>query len=121
MKGDDLARRLMEFSIAAIRIARPLATRFEGRHVAHQLLRSATASGANYEEARGAESRADFVHKIRLSGKEMRESYYWLQLTHYAGLLPGADLTTLIGEARELVAILASSANTANTKRKVVR
>jgi len=51
-----------------------------GRRIGDQLLRSGTAVGANYEEARAAESGSDFVHKLQLALKELRESYYWLSL-----------------------------------------
>ena len=74
MKGDDIAERLLEFAIA-------------GRRLASQLVRAGTAGGAHYEEARGAESRADFVHKIRLAAKEVRESRYWLNVIQRAKLL----------------------------------
>jgi four helix bundle protein len=57
------------------------------RHVMRQLVRAATAGGANYEEGRGAESRADFLHKLGIANKEVREALYWLQLTRDAELL----------------------------------
>jgi hypothetical protein len=70
-------------------------------------------SGANYEEARGAESRADFVHKVGLALKECRESVYWLKVTHRAELVKPALLEGLLQEAGELIAILAKSRSTA--------
>ena len=78
-------------------------------------MRAATAAGANYEEARAAESRADFVHKLGVSAKEMREACYWIELTCHAGLLRPAP-RPLLDEGRELAAILGASARTAKSR-----
>jgi len=78
----------------------------------HQLVRAATGGGANYEEARGAESRADFVHKTSVAAKEVREALYWLRLIQQAKLVD-ANVAPLIQEANELLAILSSSVKTA--------
>jgi len=78
----------------------------------HQLVRAATGGGSNYEEARGAESRADFVHKTSVAAKEVREALYWLKLVGQAKL-SDKDIAELIKEADELVAILTSSVRTA--------
>ncbi|MDI6811170.1 MAG: four helix bundle protein [archaeon] len=74
-----------------------------------QLMRSATSSGANYEEACGAESKADFVHKMQLVLKELRESLYWLKLIERSKLIPDEDLQPLLAEAEELVKIVAKT------------
>jgi len=116
MKGDNIAQRLLVFGADVLRIVAHLPKTTEGRHVAKQLTRAATATGANYEEARGAESRADFVHKAKISGKEMRESRYWIQLIQHANLTPDIDLAPSIQEAHELVAILSASAKTAQSR-----
>ena len=63
-KGDDIAARLLDFSSKALDISSSLPKRDAWRHIASQLVRSATAGGANYEEARGAETRADFIYKV---------------------------------------------------------
>src|SRR6516164_7284863 len=87
LKGDDIAQRLLDYGVRVIRLAQSLLKNATGRHVAGQLLRAGTSAGANYEEARGAESRADFIHKLGIAWKEMRESRYWLRLIHRAALL----------------------------------
>lgn len=115
MKGDDLAERLLDFADQVLRVCRDLRQDVPGRHVARQLIRAASAGGAIYEEARGAESRADFVHKIGIATKEVRESLYWLKLIQRADLAPGRSPQTLIGEASQLVAILTASGRTAKT------
>src|ERR1044071_9001483 len=113
MKGDDIAGRLLEFAVRVLRLVRTLRSDAIARHVARQLLRSATAGGANYEEARSAESRADFAHKVSLAAKELRESRYWLRLISEAELASREALRPLITEAGELLAILTASAKTA--------
>jgi four helix bundle protein len=77
-----------------------------------QLIRAATGAGANYEEARAAESRADFIHKVGIAAKEMREAHYWLSLIGHSGWFRD-DVSKVIREAAELVAILGASARTA--------
>ena len=116
MKGDDIADRLLDFAAQVLRIVCGLPQTPQGRHVAKQLTRSATAPGAHYDEARGAESRADFVHKVKIAAKEMRESHYWLRLVGRAQLAPQQDLSSAIDEARQLTAILSASATTAASR-----
>lgn len=89
-----------------------------GRHIGDQLMRSATSSGANYEEACSAESRADFVHKMQIVLKELRKSLYWLKLLERSKLIPSEDLQPLLSEANELVKIVAKSVITAKSKGK---
>ena len=114
MKGDDIADRLLDFAVQVLRIIAALPKNPTSGHIAKQLTRSATAPGAHYDEARGAESRADFVHKVRIACKEMRESHYWLRLIVHAGFMPERHLCSAIDEARQLTAILTASANTAS-------
>jgi four helix bundle protein len=83
-----------------------------GRRVGDQLLRSGTSAGANYEEARGAESKDDFAHKLQIALKELRESNYWLRLLVKSGKLPSVRMTGLIDESNQLRAILSKSVAT---------
>ena len=84
-----------------------------GKHVHNQLLRSGTAPGANYEEARGAESKADFVHKLSIVLKELKESRYWLKVAYRVPLVKPDRLKLLLDESEELIAIIAKSIFTA--------
>ena len=84
-----------------------------GRHVAGQLVRCGTSSAPNYDEACSAESKADFVHKIAVALKEMRETRGWLRFIVKLQLQPSAIMTPLINEAEELFRMLASSFRTA--------
>ncbi len=112
-KGADIAERLLRYAANVIWICKNLLSTPEGRHIRKQLVGSGTSPGANYEEARCAESRADFVHKLKIANKELRESRYWLRLAKLAGFLPHRAATSLIAEASELVAILTASIKTA--------
>jgi len=116
MKGDDLAERLLNFAVRVIRLVDALPKRLAGRHIGGQLLRAGTSPGANYEEGRAAESKADFIHKIGIARKEIRESSYWLRLVQHAGLVKKTLLTNLIQEAHELIAILTASVKTAKSR-----
>jgi len=116
MKGDNIADRLLWFSARIVRLCKTTPKDPAARHVMRQLVRSSTGGGSNYEEARGAESRADFIHKVSIAVKELRESLYWLRLAE-AAEITSQPLEELIREANELVAILTSSVRTA--KRRV--
>ncbi len=113
-RGGNIAERLLQFAVVILKLVKTFPNDIAGRHVAGQLLRAATSSGANYEEARAAESRADFIHKVGVSGKEMGESIYWLELVARSGWT--RDLASVIGEARELAAILGASFRTAKAR-----
>jgi four helix bundle protein len=117
-RGADIAERLLALASAIVGLARRMPRDVAGRHVASQVVRSATSAGANYEEARAAESRSDFVHKVRLAAKEMRETIFWLRLIRSCAMVSSTAATNLdaiVGEATELVAILMASARTART------
>jgi len=113
VKGDDIADRLLDFGVRVIRLADALPKRLAGKHVGAQLLRCGTSAGANYEEGRGAESRADFVHKLGIARKEAREASYWLRLVQRAKLVKPDRVSELVQEAHELCAILNASVKTA--------
>jgi len=76
----DLEDRLIEFAVAIIKLTESLPRTRAGKHVGGQLLRSGTSPASNYGEAQGAESRSDFIHKMRLSLKELRETRVWLKI-----------------------------------------
>jgi four helix bundle protein len=111
-KGENIAERLLLLAIAVAKLCKTLPHDRVGSHVSFQTLRASTGSGANYEEARAAESRADFIHKVALAAKEMRETIYWLRFIAGAELSE-LDVQPMVKEARELVAILVASGRTA--------
>jgi four helix bundle protein len=112
-KGDDIARRLLALA-AEVLLLLPRLSRYPGGiNLGKQLERCGPAGGTNYEEARGAESRADFVHKVRIALKEVRETHYWLALAESAGYVDPQRVAPMLREADELAAILTASAKTA--------
>ena len=109
---NDLEERLARYAGETLRVAAELPNTKEGRHVRDQLLRSGTAPGAHYAEARGAQSSADFIHKVALAAKEARESVHWLRTTVYARFIE-RDISGLVDEGQQITAILAASLQTA--------
>jgi four helix bundle protein len=107
MDENELSKRLFRFSVDVIKMLRTLNGGNEIRIICHQLGKSATSSGANYEESQAAVSRADFGHKVSIALKEMRESNYWLRILKE--LYPtDSEITRLTNESLELKNILGS-------------
>jgi four helix bundle protein len=108
--------RYLAFGAAVLRLLPQLPTNRVGAHVGDQLFRSATSVGAHLQEARAAESRADFIHKMQMALKEIREAKYWLSLIGAAEVLPTDVPHSLLKEAGELVAILSQSVITVKAR-----
>ena len=108
--------RLLDFGARCIHLATKLPKSDIGRHIALQLTRAATSAGANYSEACGAESTNDFIHKLQISLKELREADYWLRLIARVKMVKPSRLPELTAECDELQAILVAAITT--TKRK---
>lgn len=88
----NLSERLLDFGASIVRLVIRLEKTYPGRHIGNQLMRSTTSSGANYEEACAAESKAGFIHKMQVVLKELRESLYWLKLMKKSGIASNVDL-----------------------------
>lgn len=114
----ELDERLLDYGARIIKLVEALPPTLAGRRIGDQLLRSGTAVGANYEEARGAESKSDFVHKLQIALKELRESHYWLRLLVKAEVFPLDRLRELIDESTQLRAILSKAVATTKGKAK---
>jgi four helix bundle protein len=112
-KANDLEKRLIAFAAAIVRLSSQLPRTPQGRHICGQILRSGTAAAANYGEARGAESRADFIHKLKVVFKELNETTIWLEVTAQSALLSPESLGAIIAENRELCRIIGASIKTA--------
>ena len=111
---DEIADRLLNLASKVIKLVSGFPKYNPGLMISNQLMRSITSCGANYEEARGAESRADFIHKMQIVLKEMRESIYWLRLIEKIEITKGpAEVGALIFEATGLSNIVAKSIVTA--------
>jgi four helix bundle protein len=111
----DLQERLLDYAVRVVKLVESLPRTLAGRRIGDQLLRSATAVGANYEEARGAESSDDFIHKLQVALKELRESNYWLRLISKAGILPAKCLSGILDESTQLRAMLSKAVVTAKS------
>ena len=113
----DLEERLVDFAVRIIKMAESLPKTGTGKHISGQIVRSGTAPAANYGEAQSAESKADFIHKMRLSLKELRETRVWLLIVVRAELVkPATKLEDLIGENNQLISIFVASITTARKK-----
>jgi four helix bundle protein len=110
---NELITRMKALALGSIRLMDGLPRSETGVVLGRQLLRSATAVGANYRSACKAKSSADFIAKIAIAEEEADETQYWLELLFESGIIPEDDFRSLHGEARELTAILASSGKTA--------
>jgi len=113
VKGDDIAERLLDFAVEVLRLVKAIKKQPNGGNAARQLERCGPAAGSNYEEARAAESRADFIHKLSVATKEMRESLYWIRVAKRAELAAAEDVAAAEQEANELTAILMRCVRTA--------
>jgi len=115
----DLEERFINFAVRIIRAAESLPETVVGKHIGGQIIRSGTSPAANYGEAQGAESRSDFIHKIKICLKELRETRIWLLMIVKAGLSkPASKLDPLINENNELISIFVTSIKTAKQQAK---
>jgi four helix bundle protein len=118
LRADDLENRLIDFSVRIIKLSMNLPKTPAGRHIAGQIMRSGTSPAPNYGEARGAESHADFVHKLRIVLKELNETSIWLRIIERSKLLKREMLLSLIAENNELSRVFTASLKTARLRSK---
>jgi four helix bundle protein len=116
METREVSERLLGYGVRAIRVVESLPRNLVGRRIGDQLLRSSISVGANYEEAQGAESREDFVHKLQIALKEVRESNYWLRLLAKAEIIPSNRLSAILDESNQLRAMLSKAVATTKGK-----
>ena len=115
----DLEQRLIDFAVRIIRIAESLPKTKVGNHVAGQLIRCGTSPAPNYGEAQSAESRSDFIHKMKVCLKELRETKVWLIMIVRANLLKSkSNLEPDINENDELISIFMASIKTAKQNKR---
>lgn len=114
-----VADRLLDYAARIIKVVGALPRTPAARRIGDELLRSGTSVGAHYEEAQGGESHADFVHKLQIAVKELREFNYWLRLLHKSGTIPASRLTAILDESNQLRAMLSKAVATAKGKSKI--
>lgn len=113
----QLQDRLIDFSVLAIDVVDGLISSKAGNHLGGQLVRSATSCPFNYGEAQSAESSKDFVHKMSVVLKELRETWVCLEIIRKAKLTPNSDQLTIISkENNELISIFVKSIETSKNK-----
>jgi four helix bundle protein len=114
----DLEERLLNFTADVVRLADSLPSTKAGNHIAGQLLRCGTSPLANHGEVEAAESRKDFLHKLRICLKELRETWRWLRLIGRLELTQDDQLRTTLTEVEELIRIFAASVRTTEKNAK---
>ncbi len=116
----DLEERLITFAVSICTIAERLPSNRVGSHVAGPLIRCGTSPAPNYGEAQGAESRKDFIHKMKVCLKELRETHVWLKFVKRMKLYESDDLEMALKEGNKLISIFVRSILTAqrNTRKK---
>ena len=116
-QANDLEERLVDFAVRVIGVVEALPDTKAGNHIAGQLIRSGTSPAPNYGEAQSAESRNDFIHKMKVCLKELRETIIWLKIIMRKPLLPAERLVPLIQENDELISIFVTSVKTAQANK----
>lgn len=112
-KPGDLSERFLDYGVLIVNVCLELRRTHIGRRISTQLFDAGSSAGANYEEARAGQSKADFVHKLQIVLKELRESLYWLLLVQRSRILDSTELDEAIRETRELSNIIGKSVVTA--------
>jgi len=116
-KRHDLEDRLIDFAVSLINLVESLPNTKSANHLGGQLLRSGTSPSLNYGEAKSGESKNDFIHKMKVCLKELRESYNCLRIIQRANISPDEQLVIyLIKECNELISIFVKSIVTATKK-----
>jgi four helix bundle protein len=119
MEKFDLEDRLIAFAVLIIKIVESMPNTKAGIHLAGQLVKSGTSPALNYGEAQSAESRKDFIHKMKISLKELRESFICLKIISIAKLHKSDDLINeVLTENDELISIFVKSVETARKNLK---
>ena len=119
MRADDLESRLIDFAVRIVNLSSRLPKTPAGKHIAGQIMRSGTSPAPNYGEARGAESHADFVHKLRIVLKELNETSIWLKVIKRSQMQKEELLVEIIEENTELCRIFTASLKTARNGSKM--
>ncbi len=117
----DLEERLLDYAARVMRLAEKLPSTRAGNHVAAQLLRCGTSPLPNHGEAQGAESPRDFIHKMRICLKELRETRRWLKLIQRVPMVKSPrQVEPLLDETESLIKIFFTSIRTAQKKQDTI-
>lgn len=114
----DLQKRLIAFSVMILKIVEKLPKTVIGIHFARQLVKSGTSPAFHHAEAQSAESRKDFIHKLKIGVKELRETLVNLEIMNQIKVLDSSEFRDPLRENDELISIFVSSINTAKKNLK---
>jgi four helix bundle protein len=117
MKYQNLENRLINFSVEVIKTAKELPSDFIFDNLKKQLVRSAVSPTLNYAEASGAESRRDFLHKMKIALKELRETHVTLKIISGTTSKQNESIVALTNECNQLISIFVASCKTASQKK----
>jgi four helix bundle protein len=117
-KKYDLEDRSVDFAVLILDLSEKMPKTFAGTHLTKQIIRSGTAPALLYGEAQGAESRADFIHKMKIALKELRETYVCLKIIYKKEFLTAETIKAAANENNELIAIFVKSIATTKQKLK---
>jgi four helix bundle protein len=112
-RSEELEARMIRFAVDIVKLVSGLPKTAEAKHIGAQVLRSGTAAAPNYAEARAAESRADFIHKLKIALKELNETSTWLRILQGSVAINADFVSRLVAENAELCRILVASIQTA--------
>ena len=116
----DLQERFIDYAVSIIKLSEKLPETKAGKHISSQILRSGTSPAANYGEAQSAESKADFIHKLKIALKELRETEIWLKIIVRSKMINCLDeISVIIKETDELISILFKCIETASKRKSV--
>ncbi len=118
-RANALEDRFIALAVRIIKLSASLPKSNEGRHIAGQILRSGTSPAPNYGEARAAESRADFQHKLKIVLKELRETSIWVRIIMASDMLPKHRLAELLDELDQLCRIVNASLTTSRGRARL--
>lgn len=118
-KGADIVERLLEFAVRVGKTIDALPDSRLGRHITGQLVRSGTSPAPNCAEACAAESKKDFIHKLAIVLKELRESHIWIRIIIKSELIPEQRLEMLCDECDQLCRVIAKSLVTAKSNQSL--
>jgi len=115
---ENLEDRLIDFSIRILKLSEVLPNTKAGSHICGQLVRCSTSPAFNYGEAQSAESRVDFIHKMKICLKELRETLVCLKIIYRKPLVTNLEeVQTIMNENNELISIFVKSINTASSNK----
>ena len=112
-RANTLEQRLIQFAVDIVSLVGQLPQNPQAKHLGNQILRSGTAAAPNYGEARAAESRGDFIHKLKICLKELNETGIWLRILQGSIAMNQDFVNRLVAENTELCKILVASVQTA--------